>query len=226
MSLYFGREYLAIPGPSVIPDSVLQAMHQPSPNIYEGPFWDVIQTTKTDLNKIAGSSGQVALYAANGHGVWEAALANIARQDDTILILATGQFAIHWAVLAKTLGLKTIVLDFGNRATIDFDQVRAVLDSDPDIIKAILVQHVDTATSVRNDIEKLRVVIDDVNHPALLCVDVIASLACDLFEMDKWGVDVAVAACVSYGQSLVINLIKLGVFRDFDEVLIWIADIH
>lgn len=195
MSLSFGREYLAIPGPSVIPDRVLQAMHQPSPNIYEGHLRDVIQTTKDDLKKIAGSTGKVALYAANGHGVWEAALANIATRGETVLILATGQFAFHWAALAKTLGLKTLVLDFGNRNTIDLDQLRTVLDRDTNKIVAILVQHVDTATSIRNDIEKLRAAIDDVNHPALLCVDVIASLGCDLFKMDKWGVDVAVAAC-------------------------------
>ena len=31
-----GREYLAIPGPSVMPEAVLQAMHRAAPNIYEG----------------------------------------------------------------------------------------------------------------------------------------------------------------------------------------------
>jgi len=36
MALQFGRPQLSIPGPSVIPDRVLAAMHRPSPNIYEG----------------------------------------------------------------------------------------------------------------------------------------------------------------------------------------------
>ena len=36
MNLSNGIEYLAIPGPSVIPEKVLQAMHRSSPNIYEG----------------------------------------------------------------------------------------------------------------------------------------------------------------------------------------------
>ena len=35
-SLAHGREVLAIPGPSIMPDRVLQAMHRGSPNIYEG----------------------------------------------------------------------------------------------------------------------------------------------------------------------------------------------
>ena len=36
MTLANGRPYLAIPGPSVMPDRVLAAMHRPSPNIYAG----------------------------------------------------------------------------------------------------------------------------------------------------------------------------------------------
>ena len=49
MSLANGRPYLAIPGPSVIPDRVLQAMHQGSPNIYEGPLIAMVETLWPDL---------------------------------------------------------------------------------------------------------------------------------------------------------------------------------
>ena len=59
-------------------------------------------------------------------------------------------------------------------------------------IKAILVVHVDTASSVRNDIPALRAAIDAAGHPALFMVDCIASLGCERFEMDEWGVDVTV----------------------------------
>ena len=194
--LSHGLEYLAIPGPSVIPNRVLQAMHQPSPNIYAGHLGDVIKTVKKDLNTIAGSSGDVALYASNGHGVWEAALANIVMPGETVLFLATGQFAFHWAILARSLGIDAKIITFGNRATIDLDKVRDVLTRDSNHkIKAICVPHVDTATSVLNDINALRQTINELNHPALLCVDIIASLGNDRFEMDNWGVDVAVAAC-------------------------------
>ena len=60
-------------------------------------------------------------------------------------------------------------------------------------IKAILVVHVDTANSVRNDVAAIRKAIDAAGHPALFMVDCIASLACDPFEMDAWGVDITVA---------------------------------
>jgi alanine-glyoxylate transaminase/serine-glyoxylate transaminase/serine-pyruvate transaminase len=60
-------------------------------------------------------------------------------------------------------------------------------------IKAVLVTHVDTSSSVRNDMHTVRLAIDACNHPALLAADCIASLACDTFEMDNWGVDIMVA---------------------------------
>ena len=59
--------------------------------------------------------------------------------------------------------------------------------------KAVLVVQVDTASSVVNDIAGVRKAIDAAGHGALLMVDTIASLATMPFEMDAWGVDVAVA---------------------------------
>ena len=61
-------------------------------------------------------------------------------------------------------------------------------------IKAVFAVHVDTSTSVRNDIAAIRRAIDAADHPALLMVDCIASLACDKYLMDEWGVDVTVGA--------------------------------
>ena len=42
MNLSRGREYLAIPGPSVMPDRVLRAMHRAAPNIYTGELHDML----------------------------------------------------------------------------------------------------------------------------------------------------------------------------------------
>ena len=50
MTISSGQTYLAIPGPSVIPEVVLRSMHRAAPNIYEG---ELIQTTESlipDLN--------------------------------------------------------------------------------------------------------------------------------------------------------------------------------
>lgn len=60
-------------------------------------------------------------------------------------------------------------------------------------IKAVLVVQVDTASGVVNDVEAIAKAIRAAGHPALFMVDTVASLGCMPFEMDKWGIDVAMS---------------------------------
>jgi len=195
MSLAHGRNYLAIPGPSVMPDRVLNAMHQAAPNIYEGELVDMVAGLIPDLRTVARTEGHVAIYIANGHGAWEAALSNVVAAGDKVLVLATGRFGHGWGEMARALGAEVEVMDFGNRSPIDLAQVETRLRADRDgDIKAVMAVHVDTATSVLNDIAGVRATMDAAGHGALLMADCIASLGCDRFEMDAWGVDIMVTA--------------------------------
>lgn len=190
-----GLPYLAIPGPSVMPDRVLRAMHRPAPNIYTGELHEVTRGIVPDLRAVARTAHHVAIYIANGHGAWEAALANVVAPDDTVLVLATGRFGHGWGEMAEGLGAKAQVLDFGNSSPVDVAQVQEALAADTDHkIKAVLTVLVDTSTGVLNDIKGIRAAMDVARHPALLMCDCIASLGCDVYEMDAWGVDVTVAA--------------------------------
>ena len=196
MSLANGRAYLAIPGPSVIPDAVLRSMHRASPNIYEGELHDLTDSLIPDLKAVAMTKQNVAIYIGNGHAAWEAALSNVLSEGDTVLVLATGRFCIGWGEMAEGLGVTVQTIDFGDRADVDLAKVEDALRADKTgKIKAVLAVHVDTSTGVKNDVAGLRRVLDSTGHEALLMADCIASLGCDRFEMDAWGVDVMVAAC-------------------------------
>lgn len=196
MSLANGRTYLAIPGPSVMPDAVLRAMHRASPNIYEGELHDLTDSLVPDLKAVAMTNQNVAIYIGNGHAAWEAALANTVCAGDTVLVLATGRFCIGWGEMAADMGITVQTIDYGDSSAIDLAQVEDALRADKaGKIKAVLAVHVDTSTSVKNDIAGLRQVLDAAGHDALLMADCIASLGCDRFEMDAWGVDVMVSAC-------------------------------
>ncbi len=195
MSLSHGRHYLAIPGPSVIPERVLAAMHRPAPDIYTGEIVDIVHSLIADLRALARTRHAATIYIANGHGVWEAALANPLAAGDRVLVLASGLFGHGWAEIGRRLGLEVEVIDFGKRGPVDPARLaRALADDTAREIRAVLVVHVDTATGVRNDVPALRRVLDEAGHPALLMVDCIASLGSERFEMDEWGVDVMVAA--------------------------------
>ncbi|WP_299924262.1 aminotransferase class V-fold PLP-dependent enzyme [uncultured Pelagimonas sp.] len=195
MSLANGRLHMALPGPSVMPDAVLQAMQRPAPDIYAPELNELTQGLIRDLRYVAQTDGHAAIYIANGHGAWEAALSNCIAPGETVLVPTTGIFGHGWAEMARSIGAEVEVLEHGRTTPIDPDRVRQALLADGgQKIKAVLAVHTDTSTSVRSDIAALRKVLDEVGHPALLMADCVASLGCEEMRMDAWGVDVLVSA--------------------------------
>ena len=195
-NLSHGRGYLAIPGPSVMPEAVLNAMHRPAPNIYAGELVDMMPPLMQDLRDVARTQHHVAMYIGNGHAAWEASLSNVISPGDKVLVPATGRFGIGWGEMATGLGADVEVMDFGKQSAMDLARIEERLKADTaHEIKAVLAVHVDTSTSVVNDIAGVRAALDSAGHPALLMADCIASLACDRFEMDAWGVDIMVTGC-------------------------------
>jgi alanine-glyoxylate transaminase/serine-glyoxylate transaminase/serine-pyruvate transaminase len=194
MSVANGREFLSIPGPTNIPDEVLAAMHRPAIDIYSGEMVGITDRCLADLSAIFGTKGRTYIYAANGHGGWEAALTNVLSRGDSVLVLESGRFAAGWGEMAKMLGVEVATVKGDWRRAVDPAAVEETLRRDTQHrIKAVLVVQIDTASGVVNDILAIRKAMDAAGHPALLMVDCVASLGCIPFEMDRWGVDVAMS---------------------------------
>jgi alanine-glyoxylate transaminase / serine-glyoxylate transaminase / serine-pyruvate transaminase len=195
MTLANGQTYLAIPGPSPVPERVMRAMMQGAPNLYGQELITLTEGLVTDLCAVAGTTQNLAMYIGNGHATWEAATTNLFSRGEGALLLASGHFGLHWAAQVKAMGVDVEVMDFGRSAPADPARLEARLRADKaGAIKAVLVTHVDTATSIRNDIPAIRAAMDAAGHDALLVVDCIATLGCDAFRMDAWGVDLTLAA--------------------------------
>ena len=194
MTVRAGREFLAIPGPTTMPDEVLQAMHRPALDIYSKDMVDLTDGLLGDLSKLFATKGQSYIYIANGHGAWEATLSNVLSRGDKVLVLESGRFAINWGNAATAMGAEVEVLKGDWRRAIRPAEVEARLRQDKShSIKAVLAVQVDTASGAFNDIEAIGKAIKAAGHPALYMVDTVASLGCMPFEMDAWGVDVAMS---------------------------------
>ena len=194
MTVANGREFLSIPGPTNVPDAVLQAMNRPAIDLYTGEMLGLTEGLMADLPKLFRTKGNVYVYAANGHGGWEAAFTNVLSKGDRVLVLESGRFAIGWGEMARLMGAEIEVLPQDIRRAVDPAAVEARLRKDDShAIKAIMVVQIDTASGVVNDLAAIRKAIDAAKHPALLMVDTVASLGCMPFEMDAWGIDVAMA---------------------------------
>jgi alanine-glyoxylate transaminase / serine-glyoxylate transaminase / serine-pyruvate transaminase len=194
MTVRAGREFLAIPGPTTMPDEVLQAMHRPALDIYSREMVDLSDGLHRDLSKLFATKGKSYIYISNGHGAWEAVLSNVLSRGDKVLVLESGRFAINWGNAARAMGAEVEVLQGDWRSAVKLEAVEARLRQDKaHEIKAILVAQIDTASGVVNDIEAIGKAVKASGHPALFMVDAVASLACMPFEMDKWGIDVAMS---------------------------------
>lgn len=196
MPLANGRRSLSIPGPSVFPDAVLQAMHRPAINIYDGELVEMAYSLFPDLQKVARTTDTPLIYICNGHGAWEASIVNTLDEGDKVLVLESGRFAVGWGEMAEAFGVQVEYLNAPDRAGVDpqmvEDRLRADINHE---IKAVLVVQIDTASGVWNDIAAIRKAIDAAGHPALYMVDCMASLGCVPYEHLEWGVDVTTSGC-------------------------------
>jgi alanine-glyoxylate transaminase/serine-glyoxylate transaminase/serine-pyruvate transaminase len=95
--------------------------------------------------------------------------------------------------MADRLGLVTEVIPTDWRTGVDPAAVEAKLKEDKGkTIKAVCFLHNETSTGCLSPVAAVRKAIDNANHPALLFVDTISSLASADYRHDEWGVDVTV----------------------------------
>src|SRR4030081_1712891 len=163
-----GREFLAIPGPTNMPDEVLRAMHRPALDIYSDQMAELTDSLLRDLSKLFATKGPSYIHIANGHGAWESTLSHVVSRGDKIMGLEGGRFAIGWGNAAAAMGVDVEVLKGDWRRAVRPVEVEARLRRDKDhAIKAVLVVQVDTASGACNDIEAIGKAIKAAGHPAL-----------------------------------------------------------
>jgi len=188
-----GRHFLQIPGPTNVPDRVLRAMAMPTIDHRSAEFGRLGRQVLDGMKTIFKCSGPVFIYPASGTGAWEAALVNTLSPGDQVLMYETGHFATLWKAMAERLGLEPEFMQGDWRAGANPAGIEARLRDDPaHEIKAVCVVHNETSTGCASRIDDIRRAIDAADHPALLMVDTISSLASIDYRQDEWGVDVTV----------------------------------
>lgn len=184
-----------IPGPTNIPDRLRLAMQiqtrdHRAPDFVE-TFAPVLEDTKKVFRTV---DGKIIIFPSSGTGGWEAAVANTLSPGDTVLVARYGMFSHRWIDLCQRHGLNVQIIECPWGSGAPADKFEAALTADTSHkIKAVLVTHNETATGVKSDIASVRGAMDAASHPAMLFVDCVSSLGSMEFQMDDWGVDIAVA---------------------------------
>ncbi len=206
-----GRQFFFNPGPTHIPESVLNAMHRPVIDFLAPEFVEVLSRVHERTKRLLKSSQHLLYYGTNGHGAWEGALANAFSPGDNMLMIESGHFSINWAKMASELGLDVEMLPSDWRLGVPSGALEDRLRKDTaHEIKGVMVVHNETATGLVHPIADIRAEMDAAGHPAMLLVDTISSLASFDFRFDEWGVDLAVGGSQK-GLMMIAGLSFIGI---------------
>jgi alanine-glyoxylate transaminase/serine-glyoxylate transaminase/serine-pyruvate transaminase len=194
VSPHTGRHFLQIPGPTNVPDRVLQALAMPTID-HRGPEFALLgQEIVAGMKRVFQTDDDVVVYPSSGTGAWEAALTNTLSPGDRVLMFETGHFATLWCQMATRLGLDIdfVAGDWRHGADPALVEEKLVADKEH-ALKAVCIVHNETSTGVTSRVAEVREAIDRAGHPALYMVDTISSLASIDYRHEDWGVDVTVA---------------------------------
>lgn len=202
MDIQKGHHFLQIPGPTNVPERILRAMSRPTID-HRGPeFARICIEVLEGLKRVIRTSGPVVTYPSSGTGAWEAALVNTLSPGDLVLMFETGHFATLWRDVAVRFGLDVDFVPGDWRHGVDPAEVEGKLMEDrTHKIKAVAIVHNETSTGVTSRVPEVRKAMDRANHPALLMVDTVSSLASIEYRHEEWGVDVTVG-CSQKGLML------------------------
>ncbi len=190
-----GRYFVQNPGPTNIPDRILEAFRRPAIDFADPVFIELSESVWEDLPEIFGGADAIVVLTTVGHGAWESALTNTLDPDDLVLIPDCGLFGRRWAMMARELGYRVKMTSGTMRDAINPDEIADILAADTaHEIRNVCVVHTETSTGAVADLQAIRAAIDSAEHPALYVVDAVCSLGTETLQMRDWGIDVVIAA--------------------------------
>jgi len=178
---------LRTPGPTPIPDDIVEAMTNPMIN-HRGPeFLALINKTTEQLKQVFMTKNDLYILTASGTGALEASVVNTLSPGDRVLAATAGSFGDRFCDLAEAYGADLTRMEFEWGRPIDPDAIRKALQGDPSY-KAVMVTHNETSTGVTHPVEEIAKIVKG-EFGKLLLVDAVSSLGCLPLPVDAWDCD-------------------------------------
>ena len=185
---------LRIPGPTFVPQTVLNATARPMIN-HRGPEFAALMAGLTRaLQDYLNTQNDVLLVSASGSGGMEAAIVNTLSSGDRVLLFVNGAFGEKFASICKAYGVDARRVDVPWGRAVEPELVRDELakEKGKDAAKAVLITHNETSTGVLNPLREISEVVRESGK--LLIVDSISGAGGVDLEIDDWGIDVLITA--------------------------------
>jgi alanine-glyoxylate transaminase/serine-glyoxylate transaminase/serine-pyruvate transaminase len=180
------------PGPSEVHPRTLRAMAAPPVGHLDPAFIEVMDDTQELIRYALRTDNEWTIpVSGTGSASMEAAVANLTRPGDTVLVPSNGYFGDRMAAMVRRAGGDPVRVDAPWGEPLDpADVADAFAEHDPDLFGFV---HAETSTGVRQpDVPALTDIAHD--HDALVIADTVTSLGGVEFRMDEWDVDAAYSA--------------------------------
>lgn len=184
------KQMLMIPGPTPVPERVLQALAKHPIGHRSGEFSAVMAEVTEGLKWLHQTQNDVLVVTASGTGAMEAGMINFLSPGDRVLAGCNGKFGDRWAEICDAYGVNVerITAEWGK--PLDTELFRDKLEADTNKeIKAVILTHSETSTAVLNDLETINRHVK-AHGEALIIVDAVTSLGATNLPIDEWGLDV------------------------------------
>ncbi len=185
----FIKQRLLTPGPTAVPQAVLEEMAKPIIHHRTKAFQAIIKDLNVKLKWLFRTESPVLCIAGSGTTAFEAAQINLIKPKGKALTIAAGKFGERWQDIYETYGVDQIKLNVPWGDAVDPAEVQRILDEHRDI-SVVTVVHSETSTATRCDVQAIAAITRQTD--AILIVDGITSIGAMPVEMDAWGIDVLV----------------------------------
>lgn len=184
---------LLTPGPLTTTPTVKAAM------LSDWCTWDrqyneVVQSIRSKLVRLATrapANYTTVLMQGSGTFVVESVIGSVIPYDGKLAVLANGAYGDRIAKMAKVIGIKTVVIDFGETSPVDGERLDAVLLEQPDITHVAVV-HTETTTGMLNSIEEIGRVAN--RHGKVYIVDAMSSFGGIELDVADIGIDFLISS--------------------------------
>ena len=175
-----------IPGPTPVPEKVLQALSKHPIGHRSKEFQDLVESTTNNLQWLHQTQNDVLTITGSGTAAMEAGIINTLSRGDKVICGENGKFGERWVKVAKEFGLEVIKIDSEWGTPLDPEKFKKVLVEDKQKeIKAVILTHSETSTGVINDLETISSYICE-HNTALSIVDCVPSRGACNVPGDKW----------------------------------------
>ncbi len=186
------RKLIMLPGPTNVSERVMNAMSRPIINHRGEAFRRLFRSVAEKSKHLFQTQGNIVILSSSGTGGVEAAVWNIVRPGDVVVVPVFGEFSERLAETVALAGGKAVPVrsEFGSAPS--FEEVAQAMSKQKKF-KAVYLVHNETSTGVAMPyVEQAAKIARE--SGAFVVVDAISSLGGYSIPVDKWGVDICVTA--------------------------------